>query len=116
MPIKTTSTNVTVMVSSMAKAIKFYTGVLGMKLKVQYGSHWAEVTTKGLTIGLHPKGKNKVKTGDNMSIGLGVKDIEKSVAALAEKGIKCKVHKDSYVHLAHFMDPDGNLLYLYSEK
>jgi predicted enzyme related to lactoylglutathione lyase len=114
--IKTTGTIATIMVKSMSKAIRFYTGVLGMKLKVQYGSHWAEVTTKGLTIGLHPAGKNKIKFGDNMSLGLGVKDMETAVAHLKEAGVKCEIEKDSYVHLAHFQDPDGNWLYLYKEK
>jgi predicted enzyme related to lactoylglutathione lyase len=108
--------NVTIMVSSMSKAIKFYTGVLPFKVIVQHGSHWAEVGTKGLNIGLHPKRKNEIVYGSNASIGLEVDEIDASVHELEGKGVQCIIEKDSYVHIAHFKDPDGNLLYLFKNK
>jgi predicted enzyme related to lactoylglutathione lyase len=115
--LKIKGSNVTIMVSSMAGAIKFYSGTLGLKLKSRESSHWAEVSAPGITIGLHPKMKNKkVKTGNNLSIGLQVKDFDEAVKALMENGIKTEVQKDSYVHLAYFTDPDKNSLYLFALK
>lgn len=109
--------NATVMVSSMAKAVKFYTNTLGLELKVKQGSHWAEVSAPGIIIGLHPKSKNQqVVMGDNVSIGLEVKDFDTSVKNLEEKGIICTVQKGSYVYLAYFTDPDKNVLYFFQHK
>ena len=51
--------NVTLMVSSMAKSVKFYTETLGLKLKMRQSSHWAEIEAGNMIIGLHPKMKNK---------------------------------------------------------
>lgn len=113
---KIKGSNVTIMVTSMAKSIKFYTEVLGMKLIVQHGSNWAEVGKKGLTVGLHPIGKSTVTFGDNAAIGLEVDNIENAVKELQERKIEAKVVKDSYVHLAHFKDPSGNSLFFYKEK
>src|SRR3954468_23452317 len=49
------SGNVTVYVSNMDRAVKFYTEALGLKLAYRFGDHWASVELgKGLTIGLHP--------------------------------------------------------------
>lgn len=109
--------NVTIMVSSVAKSVKFYTEILGFKLKLQQGSHWAEVAIKTVTIGLHPKIKSqKVVRGDNMTIGLEVADIEKSMKELSVKGISFDFIKDSHVLLAYFNDPDNNVLYLFQYR
>jgi catechol 2,3-dioxygenase-like lactoylglutathione lyase family enzyme len=40
--------NVTVMVSDLNRAIKFYTETLGLKLVSQYQTHWAEIQAPGL--------------------------------------------------------------------
>jgi catechol 2,3-dioxygenase-like lactoylglutathione lyase family enzyme len=115
--IKYTGSNVTVMVSSMAKAVKFYTETLGLKLKVRVSSHWAEITAPGITIGLHPKVKNKKFTnGDAVAIGLEVDDIETAISDLQQKGIEFEIQKDSFVHLAYFNDIDNNILYLFKRK
>ncbi len=47
--------NVTVMVSDLERAIRFYTEALGLKLKWRWGDY-AEVEAPGVTIGLHPAG------------------------------------------------------------
>jgi catechol 2,3-dioxygenase-like lactoylglutathione lyase family enzyme len=109
--------NVTIMVSSMAKSVKFYTETLGLELKVRYSSHWAEINAGGLTIGLHPKikGKNIVQ-GDNMTIGLQVDNLDEGAAFLKSKGIDVSIQKDSQVQMAYFNDPDGNVLYLFQLK
>ena len=56
---KVKGSNVTLMVASMARSVKFYTETLGLKLKVRHSSHWAEIAADGLIIGLHPLIKTK---------------------------------------------------------
>jgi catechol 2,3-dioxygenase-like lactoylglutathione lyase family enzyme len=114
---KVTGGNVTIMVASMAKSVKFYTGTLGLKLKVRHSSHWAEIEVGKLTIGLHPQIKTKkIIRGDNMSIGLEVNDIETAMKEFGQKGVVFDFHKDSVVLQAYFNDPDGNVLYLFQYK
>jgi len=49
------SGNVTIYVTNMDRAVRFYTETLGLKLAYRFGDHWASVECgKGLTIGLHP--------------------------------------------------------------
>jgi len=108
------SSNVTIMVKSMAKSIKFYTETLGLPLKVRYSSHWAEINAKGLIIGLHPQVKTKkIIQGNNMSIGLEVKDIEAAMKELEKKGLSFDFIKAGGALQAYFNDPDDNVLYLF---
>jgi len=104
------SSNVTVMITNMDRSVAFYTETLGLKLKNRYGEHWAEVEGPGITLGLHPS--TKINKGDNLSIAFSVKDLNKAVAELEQKGIKFNIYKDDKVNLAFFNDPDGNTLYL----
>ena len=47
--------NVTVYVSNMDRAVRFYSETLGLKLAYRFGDHWASIEAgTGLTIGLHP--------------------------------------------------------------
>ena len=109
--------NVTIMVKSMAKSVKFYTETLGLPLKVRHSSHWAEIKAGGLIIGLHPFIKTKkIISGDNMTIGLEVDNFEVAVQKLQEKGIVFDIKKDSFVLQAYFNDPDDNVLYLFQYK
>ena len=109
------SSNVTIMVSDMTNAIKFYTESLGLKLKANYDNHWVEIEAPGMIIGLHPKGKD-IKVGDSLSIAFEVSNMEESIAELEKKGIKFHPHDDEMVKLAFFTDPDGNPLYLVENK
>lgn len=102
--------NVTVMVSDIDRAIKFYTETLGLKLTQNYGGHWAEIEGPGITIGLHPGRSGDVRQ-KLVSIGFGVENIEKAVAMLKERGIEATVSADTGVKLASFADPDGTPLY-----
>ena len=103
--------NVTIMVSNMDNAIKFYRDTLGFNLKHRYGDHWADIEGPGIAIGLHPARKD-VKIGDNLSMGFRVKDLKEAVEALKQKGVQFKMLDDTQVKLASFTDPDGNSLYL----
>lgn len=111
------SSNITIMVKSMAKSIKFYTETLGLPLRVRHGSHWAEIDANGLIIGLHPMVKTKkIIRGDNMTIGLEVDNIETAMKNLEQKGMSFDYHKSSVAPQAYFNDPDDNVLYLFEYK
>lgn len=102
---------VNIMVSDMDQAISFYIDKLDLTLLNRYGNHYAEVDANGFMIGLHPNNQN-TKTGNNISIGLGVYNFNQTIADLEAKGIVFKLENDGYIRLAHFSDPDGNLLFL----
>ena len=112
------SGNVTVYVSDMDRAVRFYTEALGLKLAYRFGDHWASVELgKGLTIGLHPASGESSHTGpkSGMSIGLELNGkIEDAVAKLEAKGVHFEgiVGEGKAGKFAHFHDPDGNSLYL----
>src|SRR5579863_2858334 len=83
--------NVTVYVSNMDTAVRFYTETLGLKLAYRFGDHWASVELgKGLTIGLHPASA-EMPPGrrGSMSIGLELTgSIHEAVRVLEGKGVK----------------------------
>ena len=104
--------NVTIMVKDIDKSIQFYTKTLGLQLGEVYGKEWAEIKTKGLTIGLHSHRKTKEKN-QGISLGFTVQKLEPAMKALKKKGIKFNgVHREGPVSLAFFSDPDGTPLYL----
>ncbi|MGP8217056.1 MAG: VOC family protein [Bacteroidia bacterium] len=112
--IKITETNVTLMVTNLEKAIKFYESI-GLKLKQRWENHYAMMETTGLTIGLHPTDK-PVKPSTQTSIGFMVNDINDARKILSKQAIK---HTDedgkSGIYL-HFTDPDGTALYFTQPK
>src|SRR5579872_6515679 len=115
------SGNVTIYVSNMDRAVRFYTEVLGLKLAYRFSDHWASVELgKGLTIGLHP-GRAEASAGEpgvvksGMSIGLELSGhIEDAVKKLQAKGVNFSggINEGKSGKFAHFQDPDGNSLYL----
>ena len=134
--------NVTVIVSDMERAVRFYTETLGFRLKERYGDQWASVEVgNGLTIGLHPMwegvqarnagekptadrpredGAGRTSAGQQktarMMIGLQVDEpIERVVEALSAHGVvfEGRVQNDTGGSFASFADPDGNELYLW---
>jgi catechol 2,3-dioxygenase-like lactoylglutathione lyase family enzyme len=102
--------NVTVMVSDMDQAIRFYTEVVGLPAGKRYDNHWAEIQAPGMLIGLHPNTGNVV-SGNNLSIGLAVDHFDEAVRNLEQKGVTCQIKNDGWSKLAYFADPDGNVLY-----
>src|SRR5580704_11735835 len=108
--------NVTLMVAEMNRAVEFYTGALGLELKVRYGNEWAEVTLPGLTLGLH-QARGPIARSDpaiGISIGLEVDDLEASVLELQAKGLVFPngIRETNDLREASFADPDGTPLYL----
>ena len=111
------SGNVTVYVSNMEAAVRFYAETLGLKLAYRFGDHWAAVEVgRGLTIGLHPAlAEMPAGRMGSMSIGLELSgSIHDAVQALEAKGVKFDgpVNEGKAGSFVGFRDPDGNLLYL----
>lgn len=111
------SGNVTVYVSNMDRAVRFYTEVLGLKLAYRFADHWASVEVgRGLTIGLHPaSAETPAGRKGSMAIGLELNGpIEKAMKTLGEKGLQFQgeVNDSKAGKFIGFLDPDGNQLYL----
>ncbi|MFZ0895367.1 MAG: VOC family protein [Candidatus Nitrosopolaris sp.] len=108
--------NVTVIVSDLNRAIKFYTETLGLKLVNQIQTQWAEIQGPGLTIGLHPAGTHGPKPGNSESLAIGftVDNLDNDIITFTNKGIvfSANITEDGPVRLAFFTDPDKNPLYL----
>src|SRR5271167_1989398 len=100
---------VTIMVENLEKAVDFYNGLLGLYEDLRFGDSWAELTTKGLTLGLHPKkpGAHPAPQHNHISIGFEVEDIRKTAKELEAKGIRFHFQENEVNILAFFQDPDG---------
>jgi catechol 2,3-dioxygenase-like lactoylglutathione lyase family enzyme len=112
------SGNVTIYVTNMDRAVRFYTETLGLKLAYRFGDHWASVECgKGLTIGLHPTTES-AEPGPSKgrpAIGLELEGtMEEAMKTLGSKGVTFEgvINEGKAGRFNHFYDPDGNLLYL----
>jgi catechol 2,3-dioxygenase-like lactoylglutathione lyase family enzyme len=111
------SGNVTIFVSNMDAAVRFYSETLGLKLAHRFGDHWASIEAgRGLTIGLHPD-SNPPRAGHKggMETGLELEgSLEDAMRTLEAKGVKFHgvVRDGKAGKFAYFEDPDGNPLYL----
>ncbi|MEO9321423.1 MAG: VOC family protein [Nitrososphaera sp.] len=111
--------DVTVMVSDMKRAIRFYVEGLGFKLVANYGDHYAQIIAPGIKIGLHPteNGNRSQPGAQGISIGFMVDDLNVALARVSEIGVSSvRIVNDGPVTLAHFADPDGNPLYFAEER
>lgn len=113
--------NVTVFVSNMDAAVRFYTEILGLKLANRFNDHWATVEAgRGLTIGLHPASPKYPVPGTKggMVIGLEINDIDDAVRGLQAKGVRFSrpIQKERAGSFADFEDPDGNAFYLWETE
>jgi len=110
--------NVTVYVSNMDKAVRFYSETLGLKLAYRFGDHWASIEAgTGLTIGLHPAStQSPAGRKGSIAIGLQLKgSIKDAVSALKTKGVRFQgdvINEGKAGSFIGFEDPDGNQLYL----
>jgi catechol 2,3-dioxygenase-like lactoylglutathione lyase family enzyme len=108
--------NVTIMVKDMDKSISFYES-LGLKLQNRWGNHYAQLGISGLTIGIHPEGKEFPATGSgSLSLGFTIDNIEESTALLQNLGIDNYARDEEGGQFLHFKDPDGTELYFIKPK
>lgn len=110
---------VTLFVADVGRAVRFYVETLGMKLVEEGGRGWAVVDAgDGFRIGLHEAPSSVVAASASpaagaTSIGFYPKvPIAEAVSIYENRGVTFDVKRDGPVTLAHFRDPDGNLLYL----
>lgn len=113
--IKINDTNVTIMVKSMNEAISFYEKI-GLTLKNRWGDHYAMMTTANLTIGIHPGGDGKTKSG-GVSIGFMIDDFNDAKSLLEKNNISYRAEDDGKSgNYLHFSDLDGTTLYFVLPK
>ena len=112
------SGNVTIFVTDMDRAVRFYEQSLGLKLAYRFGDHWASLELgKGLTIGLHPAASvlSPEQRKGSPAIGLELEGkLEDAIQTLEGRGVHFEgiAEEGKAGRFAHFHDPDGNLLYL----
>lgn len=104
-----------IVVSDLAKAIEYYTHVLGLKLlenNEEYG--WAELqsATGGARLGLAEASKEQqMHPGRNAVITINVKNIEQVREMLLKRGVMILgdiIEVPGQVKMQLFTDPDGN--------
>ena len=111
--------HVALVVADMEKSVKFYTELLGFKVRGKPAPEWTLVETPGLTIGLHPPGPQYPPPGTKgtLMIGLVTDDtIDAAVERLTQRGVTFSgpiVRDPAAGGFANFTDPDGNPLYLW---
>ena len=108
---------VTLIVNDLDVSIRFYTDILGLKLKHRLSNRWAEIEAPGMILGLRPKmdpAAQQVTADSHMSIGLWVKDLEKTQKELESRGVSFEgdVVEFDPVRILFFNDPDCTALYL----
>ena len=109
-----TTSNVTVMVTDMDKAIEFYKAI-GLELKQRWNNHYAQVSAPGVVIGLHPAEKTG-NANPNISIGFGVENLDEAKKRLMELNVKFDQFGDKAGDIVGFNDPDGTPLYFMQSK
>ena len=109
----------TIYVSSLDRAVDFYTRVLGLRLGGRWGDEYASIDLgQGSSIGLHPSRSPhspRPGTSGSIQVGIGVnRPLDDVVNDLKARGVVFRgpIKDDTQVRLAFFGDPDGNDLYL----
>lgn len=108
---------VTVYVSDLERAVRFYTETLGLELAYRGGPSWAVVRAPdGFSVGLHDS-MDQAPVGESGSTTLGFHvtgELTDVVEELADRGVQFvgDLTRETAVPLAYFEDPDGNRMYL----
>ena len=109
---------VTLFVRDVGRAVRFYVETLGMKLVEEAANGWAVIDAgDGFRIGLHEGGGALGGGAFAPSVGLYPKvPIREAIAIYENRGVKFETKDDGPVTLAHFRDPDDNVLYLCQQR
>ena len=105
-------------VSNLDSALRFYSKLLGFRVISKYGTEFGEVQGYGLTIGLRHSSKSQSAAPQEPSIVLEVEDIDSAVSELKSMGVVFlgNVIEEGRARVASFQDTDANLLHLSQTK
>jgi len=107
----------TIRVTDLERALQFYTGILGLRLRDRQGDEWAVVELGALRLGLYPGAMTPADSHTNgVSVCLYVAgSLEAAIGDLQLQGVHFnEVEPDrgvSNIRRAWFADPDGNRLF-----
>lgn len=102
-------------VADMDHAVDFYTGTLGLALRMRHGGDWAEVDGGTILIGLHGGVASDPSPLPGGTVVFEVDDLDMARAGLEQRGIVFDEHLGEvpgYARYASFTDPDGNTMQL----
>jgi len=107
-------------VTDVARARKFYEGVLNLKPNAPLKSetpHWIEYEVGSGTLGIGSSAQ-WLPSQDGASAALEVEDFEAAVAALREHNVPMIIGpmETPVCHMATVRDPDGNKLTIHQRK
>ena len=109
-------------VIDMARARKFYEGVLGLKPTYVVGEpggmQFTEYDIANGTLALGAGAPDWTPRADGCSVGLEVEDFDAAIAHLRASGVKFKMEPfpTPVCRMAFIYDPDGNTLCIHKRK
>ena len=109
-------------VLDMARARKFYEGVLGLKATYHAGEpggmEWTEYDIANGTLSIGAGAPGWKPTAEGCSVGLEVEDFEVAVAHLKANNVKFHMEpfETPVCRMAFVHDPDGNAICIHKRK
>ena len=109
-------------VTDMARARKFYEGVLGLKATYIVGEpggmQWTEYDIASGTLSIGAGAPDWNPRSDGCSVGLEVADCDDAIAHLKAAGVKFKLEPfpTPVCKMAFILDPDGNTICIHKRK
>jgi len=109
-------------VTDMARARKFYEGVLGLKATMTVGEaggmQWTEYDIANGTLSLGAGAPDWLPRAEGCSVGLEVEEFDAAIAHLKSSDVKFKMEPfpTPVCHMAMISDPDGNTICIHKRK
>jgi predicted enzyme related to lactoylglutathione lyase len=109
-------------VKDMARARKFYEGVLGLKPTMAFGEpggmQWTEYDIASGTLALGCGALDWTPRADGCFVGLEVEDFDAAIAHLKANGVKFKMEPfpTPVCRMAMIFDPDGNTICIHKRN
>ncbi len=104
----------TLRVKNFEESLKFYTEILGLKVKRRFqggpGTEIAFLGDGGTEIELICNGENDINVGSDISWGFEVKSLDETIAMVKEKGINIDegpIQPNPHVKFIFIKDPNG---------
>jgi predicted enzyme related to lactoylglutathione lyase len=98
-------------VHDMARALRFYQGVLGLQASYPPSPGWAALEVGGTSVGLHDGRAGTARDPHHPILYFAVDDFEGVLSALRAAGVGVETHETpTGRRLGLFHDPEGNAL------